>query len=163
MNKFLLATAAAFCSLAAVAQTPAPGPAVATAAQMKNDDKPRTAAEKARQEALKDQRKAEEQREKAGDKLRKEDYKDRSEALKDQRKAEEQREKAGDKLGKDAAKERAEALEHEQKEGREAARPAKLDKPMKREHSARGEHARGEHGDHGKHVGDHSGGGKGHK
>lgn len=114
MNKFLLATAAAFCSFAAVAQTPAPGQAVAMAAKMKNDDKPRTAADKARQEAAKDQRKADEQREKAGDKLRKEESKDRSEAA----------------------------------------------KPMKHEHSARGEHA---HGDHGKHLGDHAGGGKGHK
>lgn len=62
MNKFLLANAAVFCSFAAVAQTSPPAPAV----NMKNDDKPRTAAEKARQEALKDQRKADEQREKAG-------------------------------------------------------------------------------------------------
>ena len=160
MNKFLLATAAAFCSFAAVAQTPAPGQAVATAANMKNDDKPRTAAEKARQEALKDQRKADEQREKAGDKLRKDEYKDRSEALKDQRKADEQREKATDKFSKDAAKDREESLEREHKIAREVA---KRDKPMKPEHSARGEHAHGTHANYGKHLGDHAGGGKGHK
>lgn len=145
MKKFLLATAAAFCSFAAVAQTPAPGQAVGMAAKMKNDDKPRTDAEKARQDARQDQRKADEQREKAGDKLRKEDSKDRSEAMKDQRKADEQREQAGDKLRKEDSEDR------------------KRDKPMKPEHSARGEHAHGDHANRGQHTGDHAGGGKGHK